>query len=234
MPTPRIAPLAESVLDRIGAEIVDGTIAPDMTFTLQELSDRFEVSRTVARETMRSLEDLNLVEARPRIGIRVLPRARWNVFSPKVIAWQLSSTGHDAQLRTLTELRAAVEPAAARHAADRATPEQREHLLELAATLRRFGEAGEGNLPGFLDADIEFHALLLHASGNEMFAALSDAIGEVLVGRTRLGYQPAFPEREALHRHDELARAIASGDREAAELHSRALVVEVREALSGL
>ncbi|WP_197511599.1 FadR/GntR family transcriptional regulator [Tessaracoccus coleopterorum] len=78
----RIAPLADSVLDRVGLEIVDGVIEPGQTFTLQELSDRFDVSRTVARETMRSLEDLKLVEARPRIGIRALPSERWNVFSP--------------------------------------------------------------------------------------------------------------------------------------------------------
>ena len=230
----RIAPLADSVLDRVGLEIVEGDIAPGLTFTLQELCDRFDVSRTVARETMRSLEDLMLVEARPRIGIRVLPSKRWNVFSPRVIGWKLSSSGHDAQLRTLTELRAAVEPAAARHAADRATPEQRARLVTLAAQLRALGEGGSGDHPDFLEADMEFHTLLLRASGNDMFAALGGPIAEVLVGRTRLGYQPSHPEPEALHRHDEVARAIAAGDREAAELHARALVVEVREALADL
>lgn len=230
----RIAPLADSVLDRVGVEIVDGTLAPGKAFTLQDLTDRFDVSRTVARETMRSLEDLRLVEARPRIGIRVLPRDRWNVFSPKVISWQLRSARHDTQLRTLTELRAAVEPMAAMHAAERATDVQRGRLVELADLLNELGSSGRGDQQEFLDADIEFHTLLLEASGNDMFASLSDAIAEVLIGRTNLGLQPAHPQGEALHRHVELARAVSAGDGAAAELHSRGLVVEVREALKDI
>lgn len=234
MPTNRNAPLAESVLDRIGQEIVGGDIEPGEAFTLQDLTQRFQVSRTVARETMRSLEDLHLVEARPRIGIRVLPRTRWNVFSPKVIAWQLGSRQREAQLRTLTELRAAIEPVAAMHAASRASSPQRTRLVELAERLAELGTSGQGGGREFLEADIEFHTLILEASGNEMFAALSESVAEVLVGRTRLGLQPAYPEAEALRRHLALARTIAAEDGEAAEANSRALVVEVREALSGL
>lgn len=234
MTSGRIAPLADSVLDRVGLEIVDGALAAGHSFTLQDLIDRFQVSRTVARETMRSLEELHLVQARPRIGIRVLGREHWSVFSPKVIAWQLRSRHHDGQLRTLTELRTAVEPVAAMHAATRADADQRARLVELAEALVRLGTTGQGDRQEFLDADIEFHALLLTASGNEMFAALADTVAEVLIGRTNLGLQPAYPETEAMHRHAELARAIAAGDAAAAELHSRALVVEVREALSSI
>lgn len=234
MTTRRIAPLSDSILDRIGLEIVDGALEPGHSFTLQDLIDRFQVSRTVARETMRSLEELHLVEARPRIGIRVLERHRWSVFSPKVIAWQLRSRHHDHQLRTLTELRAAIEPVAAMHAATRADTAQRERLVELAEQLMRLGTSGLGDRQEFLNTDIEFHTLLLTASGNEMFVALVGPIAEVLIGRTNLGLQPAYPEAEAMHRHAAMAHAIAAGDAVAAELHSRSLVVEVREALSSI
>lgn len=231
MSAPRVA-LSHSVLDIVGVEIVSGQVPAGSAFTLQDIIERFEVSRTVARETMRALEELSLVAARPRIGITVLPAERWNVFSPRVIEWRLQSGQQDAQLRSLTELRFAVEPAAARLAATRATDAQRARIVELAAALGRLGEAGAGHEEEFLAADIEYHALLLHASGNEMFAALTGTIGEVLVGRTRLGLQPAFPEAEALARHHSLARAIADGDPEAAEAHANALGHEVRDALS--
>ncbi|WP_197511598.1 FadR/GntR family transcriptional regulator [Tessaracoccus coleopterorum] len=151
-----------------------------------------------------------------------------------MIGWKLASSGHDAQLRTLTELRAAVEPMAALHAAERATDAQRERLAVLADRLKELGSSGRGDRQEFLDADIEFHTLLLVASGNDMFASLADAISEVLVGRTRLGLQPEHPEPEALHRHIELARAVSAGDRAAAELHARGLVTEVREALKDI
>lgn len=233
MSSPRAA-LSHSVMDTVGVEIVSGQLAPGEGFTLQDLTERFGVSRTVARETMRALEELSLVAASPRIGITVLPAGQWKVFSPRVIEWRLQSGQHDAQLRSLTELRAAVEPAAAHHAATRATPGERLRFTELAATLRRLGEAGEGHLEEFLRADIEFHTLLLQASGNEMFAALGETIGEVLVGRTHLGLQPAHPEPDILDRHDAMARAIVDGDAVAAESHARALVHEVSDALAHL
>ena len=230
MSIPRGA-LSHTVLDTVGVEIVGGTLAPGDGFTLQDLAERFGVSRTVARETMRALEELSLVAASPRIGITVLPAAHWDVFSPRVIGWRLRTDANYAQLRSLTELRAAVEPAAARHAATRATAEQRARLIELAATLRRLGEAGAGDGEEFLSADIEFHALLLAASGNEMFTALTESVSEVLAGRTRLGLQPAHPETEALAHHELLARAVADGDPATAEHHARALGHEVSEAI---
>lgn len=233
MSSPRAA-LSHTVMDTLGVEIVSGQLAPGASFTLQDLAERFGVSRTVARETMRALEELSLVAARPRTGITVLPAERWKVFSPRVIAWRLRSGRHDAQLRSLTELRAAVEPAAAHLAASRATPGERVRLTELAALLRRLGGSGTGHLEEFLNADIEFHTLLLRASGNEMFAALGETIGEVLKGRAQLGLQPAFPDAEVFDRHDAMARAISDQDAVAAESQARALVREVGDALSRL
>ena len=230
MSSPRVVPLVDSILEEIGVEIISGAIAGGEVFTLRSITDRFGVSRTVAREMMRSLEDLSLVEARPRVGITVLPATSWNVFSPRVVAWRLRCQ-QGAQLRSLTELRVAVEPIAAQHAALRATPGQRERLVELAGDLRRFGDSGLGDGKEFLRADIEFHSLLLEASGNEMFAALGDTIGEILIGRTGLGLQPAYPEQEALGMHEALADAVAAGHPSEAELHARALVDEVRDAL---
>ncbi len=227
----RVAPLVEAIVDEIGLAIVSGEIVPGDAFTLASITDRFNVSRTVAREMMRSLEDLSLVEARPRIGITVLPATSWNVFSPRVVAWRLQCQ-QGAQLRSLTELRAAIEPSAAYHAAVRATPGQRSRLVELAAELRRLGEAGHGDGDDFLRADIEFHSLLLESSGNEMFAALGDTVGEILIGRTSLGLQPGHPEPEALARHEAVAAAVLADEPLKAELHARALVVEVRDALS--
>ena len=48
-------------------------------------------------------------------------------------------------------------------------PRSAARLVALAAELRRLGEAGD--LEAFLKADIEFHRLLLHSCGNEMFKA---------------------------------------------------------------
>ncbi|WP_165986596.1 FadR/GntR family transcriptional regulator [Streptomyces sp. YIM 98790] len=219
-----------SVLDTLGLEITDGTLPEGRALTLDSIQERFGVSRTVARETMRILESMGLVVSRRRIGITVLPRAAWNVYDPRVIWWRLAGPGRDAQLRSLTELRVAVEPLAAAAAARYASREQRAHLLRLAAEMRTLGEAGR--LAPFMDLDVELHSLLLTASGNEMFAALTDVVAAVLRGRTRLGLMPDHPVPEALHLHQEVARAVADADPDRAEHAMRRLLGEVRDAMT--
>lgn len=223
-------PLLASVLDKLGEEIVSGTMPTGHTFTLQDLSARFGISRTVAREAMRALEHLGLVSSSRRVGIRVLPAEHWAVFDRSVIAWRLASAEQrNAQITSLDALRTAVEPVAAGLAAVNAKPEHVERLQEIASKLVTLSEEGAGNTPEFLDSDKEFHTLLLVASGNEMFTALAEPIMNVLEGRTRYGIMPDDPEVNTMRIHIELANQIAAGNAKAAEDASRRLLSGVSE-----
>ncbi|WP_418277802.1 FadR/GntR family transcriptional regulator [Isoptericola jiangsuensis] len=222
--------LHESVLDALGLAITSGDVPPGAPLTLDGIGSAHGVSRTVAREVMRMLEGLGMVTSRRRVGIVVLGMDRWNVLDPRVIRWRLRGPGRDDQLRTLTELRHAVEPLAAAGAARHATPQVRGELLDLAVRMRRTGEAGA--LEDFLDLDVRMHELLLRSSGNEMFGALADVVAEVLAGRTHLGLMPPSPVPEALAQHEAVARAVAAGDDAAAETAMSAIVGEVRRALA--
>ena len=225
-------PLLASVLEELGRQIVAGDLPEGRTFTLQDISDRFGISRTVARETMRALEQMGLVSSSRRVGITVLPRTHWAVFDPTIIEWRLGSERErDLQLRSLTELRIAVEPIAAANAARNATEVQRRELVELAATLRELGTGGRGTADEFLTADIRFHQLLLEASGNEMFIALAPTLVPALEGRTHAGLMPQAPEEVALQAHERLAACIRDSDFDGAEDASRELLSEVRTAL---
>ena len=135
------APLLGSVFDELGQEIVAGIHSPGSQFTLQSISERFGISRTVARETMRALEHVGLVASSRRIGITVLEQQHWALFDPAVISWRLAAESQrPAQLSSLNELRMAVEPVAARHAAEHATAAQRAEILELADKLQRLAK----------------------------------------------------------------------------------------------
>lgn len=224
--------LHSTVLEVIGSEITAGALPEGSVLTLEQIQQRFAVSRTVARETMRMLEHLGLVTSRRRVGLVVRPAADWMVFDPRVIRWRLAGPGRLAQLRSLTELRAAVEPVAAAAAARHADPGEVDRLLVLVARMRELGEAGR--LDEFVVCDIEFHALLLRAGRNEMFAALTDVVAEVLAGRTRHGLMPDRPRPEALDAHDAVADAIRARDPEAAERAMTVITTEIRAALSDL
>ena len=82
-----------------------------------------------------------------------------------------------------------------------------------------------------LDDDIAFHSLILEASHNDAFKALTDVVAEVLSGRARLTGQVQVPQLEALKLHERVASAIATGNATAAESSMRDLVAEVRSAL---
>ncbi|KOX25972.1 transcriptional regulator [Saccharothrix sp. NRRL B-16348] len=221
--------LHSSVLDTLGLQITSGDLEEGRVLTLDGIQERFGVSRTVARETMRVLESMGLVTSRRRVGITVRPRSSWQVYDPRLIWWRLAGPHRDAQLRALTELRIAVEPVAAARAAWNASAKERDRLLDLATRMRRLGEAGE--VAEFLELDVAFHELLLESGGNEMFAALQGVVAVVLRGRTSLGLMPEKPVADALDLHEEVARAVASRHPEAAELAMRALVAEARDAV---
>ena len=52
-------------------EIVSGVIAPGTVLRQEQLSERFEVSRTPVREALRRLAALGLVSFEPNRGVRV-------------------------------------------------------------------------------------------------------------------------------------------------------------------
>lgn len=202
------------VIETLGKRIVSGELAAGATTHAEHFESELGVSRSVMREAVRVLQSLGLVESVKRIGIRVLPPERWNKFDPSVIRWRLAADGKGVQLRSLTELRSAVEPAAAELAAQHSPEEMSAELMAIAARMRAVGRAGD--LQHFLELDIQYHALVLAASGNEMFAQMHSMIAEVLRGRTDYGLMPTHPHEEALQLHVDVADAIQSGRPEAA------------------
>ncbi|MEV2277548.1 FCD domain-containing protein [Nocardiopsis sp. NPDC049922] len=221
--------LHNRVLAVLGPAIAADEYEPGHAFTLQGLEEDFGVSRTVAREAVRVLESMRLVVSRPRTGIRVRPRSDWSVFDPQLIRWRLAGPGRMAQLRSLNELRAAVEPAAAALAAARGDAEERAQLVVVAERMTSTGQAGD--LDAFLDLDIAFHRRILELSANEMFVGLSQVVAEVLIGRTSFHLMPRNPRPEALRLHTAVARAVADGLPDVAEAAMRSIVSEVAVAL---
>lgn len=223
------------LLDLLGHAITSGTIPSGRVLRIEELAARHGVSRTVAREAVRVLEAMRLVHSRPKVGTTVRPSTEWNLFDPQVVRWRLTGTGRAEQLRQLSHVRAAVEPAAGWLAAREASEEQRKELLALAEELARL--AGLGEVDRFVEVDVVFHRLVLTASGNEMFAHLGDFTAEVLRGRYRLHLMPEVPDATATQRHVAVAMAIAESRPERAEKLLRQIVVgaaaEVEELLAG-
>lgn len=224
--------LQHDVLDSIGQQIVSGAYAPETILRTEDLESTYDASRTVIREALKVLESMGLVRIRRRIGVTVLSSNEWSLFDPRVIRWRLSGADRSTQLRSLVELRTGIEPIAAQKAAGNATPEQRAELVELAKSLEEAG--AQGDRSRYLAHDIAFHALLLRASGNEMFASLSDVVAEILTGRTTNHLSPAQPTVESRRLHYLVAASIAEEDPVASENAMRDILSEVAQQVAVL
>jgi DNA-binding FadR family transcriptional regulator len=147
-----------------------------------------------------------------------------------VIRWRLASSRRLEQLQALNELRGAVEPQAARLAAERASWDAGSQLVSQAAKLWAAGQRGDQE--EFLKLDVEFHAAVLKASGNAMFSQLQNLVAEVLTGRTEHGLMPHLPHHEALQLHVDVASAIQRGEASAAHAAMSRIVEQSTEEMS--
>ncbi|MGN6751074.1 MAG: FadR/GntR family transcriptional regulator [Intrasporangium sp.] len=220
------------VLDGLGTAIAGGHTRIGTLLYIDDLAAEYGVSRSVIRECLRVLASMGLVESRRRVGTRICPRDEWNVFDPQVIRWRLASDDRVGQLRSLTELRAAVEPEAARLAAVRGGLAEGSALVGLAAQLWTAGM--EGDLETFLELDVEFHRLVLVGSGNEMFLKLNHLVGEVLSGRHQYGLMPRHPDQEALLLHAEVAQAIQRREESRACEAMRRITVQALDEMASI
>ena len=219
------APLLSTVLDTIGAEIVSGTIPAGERFTLSDICTRFDISRTVAREAMRALEQLGMVASSRRVGITVLPLSEWAVYDSAIINWRLNSEkSQEDQRASLNQLRLAIEPVAAGLAAQQASTAEKAEILALAQRLRTLEVTPSRRVGDELATDLRFHTMVLHASGNEMFAALSPFLLSMVRGRSVFGSAKRNPTAGTADLHLNLADAINAGDATAAEQISRTIL----------
>src|SRR5688500_14543767 len=177
----------ERVLDRLGEQIVAGRYAPgDKLPTEDDLARRLRVSRPSLREGLKALARKGLIESRTRRGTIALGRERWDVLDSDVLRWTAASPPDHAFLLSLIELRAIMEPAAARLAASRATPEQ---ILELERAYQGMVDSLPQDVDGCHHHDLAFHRAIFAACGNAILQRIYDAISALLLTLFRASTQ---------------------------------------------
>ena len=215
--------LTYGMLDMLGKAIVTGQYDNRSFPTEAELAKQYDVSRSVVREAVKMLGAKGLLTARPRKGTTVQATGRWNLFDIDVLRWLLDRKFSLSVLRQFSELREAIEPAAAALAASAHTADG---LVAIRAGYARM-EAAEIDEDDPLEADIAFHIAILQASANPFYAQFRDVVTTAL--RTSIRFTNRFKGRTAsLPQHKAVLDAIANRRPSEAKAAMAALIADVR------
>jgi GntR family transcriptional repressor for pyruvate dehydrogenase complex len=200
-------------------QIVSGALEPGAMLQREvDLAEQFQISRGVARETIRALEERGLVSVRHGRGATVNEPEQWDTFDPDVLAAMLATEHGTRTLRDFVECRRILEVAAVGIAAERATAAQVKALrvalrnMELATALA--GSDATERL--FHEADIAFHQAVMAATDNRALGVLTERIhSALLVARYPLA-RPEYRVTRALPEHRRILDAIVAHDPDAA------------------
>ena len=200
----RTSSLADRAYLSIRDLIVSLELAPGALIDERQLVETLGIGRTPVREALRRLAQEQLVEVFPRRGMFV--------------------TGVDVRdLARISEVRAALEPEAARLAAERATDDERDELAVLSDEIK-----GGAELMGL---DERIHRAVYRAAHNDL---LEKTLGEYYVLALRIwmiALDRAQDLEDAVEAHRDLLREIVVGNADGAAKLMRAHVENFEQAM---
>jgi DNA-binding FadR family transcriptional regulator len=189
-----------------------------------DIAEQFGVSRGVARECIRGLEERGLVHVRHGRGATVTVPDRWDVLAPEVLTALLDGEHGAAILGEYLECRRILEIEAAGLAAERATEPQLAVLADAFARMTAGAERAERNRAAealYHDADIEFHRAVFAATGNRALGSLTEPIHRALSHARRPLAQPDLRLERGLPEHARILQSIAGRDAQGARTAMR-------------
>jgi DNA-binding GntR family transcriptional regulator len=196
--------LADQAYVAIRDLVVSLDLAPGALIDERQLIESLGIGRTPVREALRRLAQEQLVEVFPRRGMFV--------------------TGVDVRdLARISEVRAVLEPEAARLAAERATDEERDELAGLGDQIKRGAD--------LMGLDERIHRAVYAAAHNDL---LEKTLGEYYVLALRIwmiALDHAQDLEDAVEAHRDLIQAIVVGNGDRAAEIMRAHVENFEQAM---
>jgi DNA-binding FadR family transcriptional regulator len=191
----------------VNSDLPPGTPLPPEREMVQSMG----VGRTTLREALRLLETRGVLTIRS--GPRGGPIVRRP--DPRDLSEGLSLMlqFEKADLTVMMDARSALEPAAARLAATRISPEVLEELRENNRQIA----ANANDVEAFFPLNREFHRLIAQASGNMVVRIFVESIMSIADGQSA-GIVYKKPQIDAIvEAHERVIQALADGDAPAAE-----------------
>lgn len=210
LPSLNLVPSYKRVADLIEREILEGRLEPGVLLPTEgELSSQLNVHRSTIREGIRSLENSGLIKrvGAKRLMVTIPDAASVAVYNSRAMGL------HRVSFFELWEMQMELEPFCAALSAGRISDEL---AREIAANVDRLEEILDDD-KAVAENDIEFHHLIVKATGNKALMLSLEHVGVLLFSATKDLYQKVPPARHRLlQAHKTIAAAVISHDAETA------------------
>ncbi len=184
---------SEKVYQRIRSMILSGELKPLEQLREEEVAVWCGVSRTPVRDAMKQLEAEMFI-------------SRSSGQRSFVADWSL------ADVEEFFSLRGMLESHAARRAAARAQPEAIQRLREIVSKVRLAISGSQPDLDAFLEANQQFHFIILEMAASDRLAnLLHRLILHSVIHRTATRYDRVHLE-QSLAEHDQIISALETND----------------------
>lgn len=219
----------DEMADQIKQMILQGQLQTgDKLPSTKELSERFGVGRSTAREALSALKAMGLIEIRQGGGCRVISQVPTEVLLPEMASLRMNRT----TLLELMEVRQSLEVSIAAIAAKNRT-EQDLHQLHLV--LNEMVSAVGNDIEGER-TDVSFHVMLVQATHNAIMERTCQSIMKPMesmirdIRRAEL-YANQDVAIQLLKEHTRIYEAIRRGDQEQASHAMRSHLEHVESIL---
>lgn len=199
--------LADKVYETIRQAIIDGVIEPGERVTENSLAERLSVSKTPVREAMLELRRVGLIVDWGRRGGQVIMPSR-------------------EAFQEVSEAREAIEVLISANAALRTTQAEKKAIRDAAEASLKIAQ--KGDVDGFHEANVRFHALIARGAKN---ARLSSMLSDLFDLSSLLRLRDLPPIHDLVkyaQDHVVIAELIAKGDARGAADAAREHVLYTR------
>ena len=218
-------PVWQSVARKLQERIRSGELKGGDKFPSQrDLSEEFGISRASLREALLTLETIGLIKTEAGRGTFVVGA---EASAGRTMAdWKFSEA---FSLAEVFESRFVLEGEVAAHAAGFMSQADIDLLLRLTSDMERCWS--NGDYLGNVEADLEFHGLIVLRCQNRMIAALYNQVRELLTETQRQPIPITDPARmqASVTEHRTIVAALRAGDREASRQAMRRHVANTAE-----
>ncbi|MFL5864181.1 MAG: FadR/GntR family transcriptional regulator [Solirubrobacteraceae bacterium] len=215
----RSVKLSDQVTRALARRIANGEIGDDVPPPTElEICQEFGVSKTTAREVIRSLAERGFVEVRQGRRMQVRRSSEWNQLDPLMIELIDDPEVVRRYLADVHYVRTLIEPEVAARAALSADEDQviraRRFVDEMAVL--------EDDPDAYLEADLAFHRELAAATGSPILSFVLDSLGELQRLSRRVTNRLVHRMPDATREHRRILDAVSAREPERARKAMRA------------